>query len=287
MRPLTFGDFTITSVLETHIHREPSDFFAAFKKDRFDLHRRWIDPKAFDEQGWLLLPIKTHVIRSREHTIVVDTCYGNDKRRKEGGAGHMMKTSFLTDLIAAGVKLETVDYVMCTHLHADHVGWNTRLENGRWVPTFPKAKYLFGRKDWELFSKRAAERPGGGKVLGDSVKPVVDAGQATLVDGAYRVNETISIEPLPGHTPGHYGVHLLSRGSRAVFTGDMLHHPIQVAEHDWTSNACEDPAQSAATRWAFIERHADTGDLIVPAHFPEPGYITKTREGMRFKASHR
>lgn len=282
MRPLTFGEFTISSVLETHIHRDPSEFFSAFSQDRFDAHRKWIDPRAFDAQGHLLFPIQTYVVRSAHHTILVDTCYGNDKRRREGGAGHMLKGPFLRDLAAAGVRPEDVDFVMCTHLHADHVGWNTRLDDGRWMPTFPNAKYLFGRKDWDLFSARAAQRPGGGKVIGDSVRPVVEAGQAILVDGAHQVQDGVRIEPLPGHTPGHYGVYFLSAGRKAIMTGDMLHHPVQVGQPDWSSGACEDPAQAAATRRAFIEAHADTGDLVVPAHFPEPGYITRAQEGWRF-----
>lgn len=283
MQSAAVGDYTITAVTETYFRPEPAEFFKDYRNDVLESHRRWIDPQAFDEKGCLALPIKTHVVRSREHTILVDTCLGNNKQRKEGALGHMLTTSFLKDLIAAGVKPEAVDFVMCTHMHADHVGWNTRLENGRWVPTFPKARYLLSRKDWDLLSRRAAERPGGGKVIGDSVKPVVDAGQATLVDGAYRVNETVSIGPLPGHTPGHFGVYLVSRGRTAVFTGDLLHHPVQVAEPAWLTNAGEDPAQSAATLQAFLERHADTGDLIVPAHFPAPGYITRTRDGCRFK----
>ena len=283
MRSITLGDFTIFPVLETYIHRDPADFFPDLTPEKLKANRSWIDPRAFDEQGFFKLPIQTYVVRSRNRTVVVDTCYGNDKRRREGGAGHMLKTSFLKDLTVAGVKPEEVDFVMCTHLHADHVGWNTRLENGRWVPTFPKAKYLFGRKDWDLFSARAAQRPGGGKVIGDSVTPVVEAGQGVMVDGSHQVDDGIRIEPLPGHTPGHAGVYFLSKGRTAIMTGDMLHHPLQLAEPDWNSNACEDPAQARATRRAFIERHADTGDLVVPADFPEPGYITRAKEGWRFK----
>jgi glyoxylase-like metal-dependent hydrolase (beta-lactamase superfamily II) len=139
---------------------------------------------------------------------------------------------------AAGFPPESIDLVLCTHLHVDHIGWNTRLQDGRWVPTFPRARYLFARKEWEHWSTRDGDEYG--PIIADSVRPVVEAGRADLVEGDHRISEELALEPTPGHTPGHVSLRVSSQGQEAVITGDLMHHPVQCGEPDWNSNFCDD-----------------------------------------------
>jgi glyoxylase-like metal-dependent hydrolase (beta-lactamase superfamily II) len=182
----------------------------------------------------------------------------------------------LDDLHAAGVAPERVDVVVCTHLHVDHVGWNTRLVGGRWVPTFPNATYLFTGEEWEYWRHEKDA------CIADSVEPVVAAGQARLVDSDHAIDPWLRFEPSPGHTPGHVCLRLSTGAGEAVFAGDLMHRTVQVAEPQWSSRFCYDPKRAAATRRAFVERHADTGTLILPAHFPRAGYIVREDGGHHF-----
>ena len=211
---------------------------------------------------------------------MVDTCLGNDKPRPME-RGNMLKTPFLEDLRKHGVERQSVDYVFCTHLHFDHVGWNTRLEHGQWVPTFPNAKHLFRWKEFDYWTTPPGEE-WGRDVIGDSVAPIVDAGLAELVGDEYSIDDDAWIEPLEGHTPGHAGLHVKSNGSEAVFTGDMLHHALQVVQPNWEIGATVDKKLSGSTRQAFLERYADTDTLVVPTHFTiaKGGHIVS--KGSRF-----
>jgi len=194
----------------------------------------------------------------------------------------MLRTGFLEDLRAAGVAPEAVDVVICTHLHVDHVGWNTRLADGRWVPTFPRARYLFARREWEHWTSE--EEDGTKRILADSVAPVLDAGLADLVEMDHRVSDGIWLEPTPGHTPGHVSVRLHADGADAVITGDLMHHPVQVAEPAWQSAFDADPAQARATRRAFCARYADRPVDVLGTHFHHPtaGRIVSHRDAWRF-----
>jgi len=194
----------------------------------------------------------------------------------------MLRTRFLEDLRAAGVAPEAVDVVICTHLHVDHVGWNTRLADGRWVPTFPRARYLFARREWEHWTSE--EEDGTKRILADSVAPVLDAGLAELVEMDHRVSDGIWLEPTPGHTPGHVSVRLHADGADAVITGDLMHHPVQVAEPAWQSAFDTDPAQARATRRAFCARYADRPVDVLGTHFHHPtaGRIVSHRDAWRF-----
>jgi glyoxylase-like metal-dependent hydrolase (beta-lactamase superfamily II) len=165
----------------------------------------------------------------------------------------------------------------------DHVGWNTRLVDGRWVPTFPKARYVFPGEEWEFWKhENEAGREKSG-CIADSVVPVVEAGQAVMVNSTYTVDPWLSYEPWVGHTPGHVGVRLHTSAGDAVFSGDLMHRVVQVAEPQWSSIFCYDAKQAAATREAFVERHAASGDLVLPAHFPHPGRIVRAGDGHRFE----
>jgi glyoxylase-like metal-dependent hydrolase (beta-lactamase superfamily II) len=178
---------------------------------------------------------------------------------------------------------EDVDYVLCTHMHVDHVGWNTRLVEGRWTPTFPRATYVFVGEEWDFWKheRDAGTEPSG--CIDDSVMPIVEAGRAKLVDSTAAIGRFLTFEPTPGHTPGHACVRLTTAEGQVVFTGDLMHRIVQVAEPAWSSRFCYDAPRAARTRGEFLERHADTGTLICAAHFPAPGYVVR-KDGLRFEA---
>ncbi|PYM13792.1 MAG: hypothetical protein DMD81_20075 [Candidatus Rokuibacteriota bacterium] len=188
----------------------------------------------------------------------------------------LRRGSYLDDLAAIGVTPDDVDVVVCTHLHVDHVGWNTRLVGGEWIPTFPRARYVIAGEEWEFWRH---ERDA---CIDDSVAPIVDAGRAVLTDTDDAIDEYLTFEPWPGHTPGHVAVRLHTGEGEAVFSGDLMHRVVQVAEPQWSSRFCHDPARARATRRDFVERHADSGTLILAAHFPRPGYIVTEKGQRRF-----
>jgi glyoxylase-like metal-dependent hydrolase (beta-lactamase superfamily II) len=240
-------------------------------------HHGWLKPHFFDDAvGDLASRIQTYIVRTPEHTVLVDTGVGNDKSREDNALWHRRQGTYLDDLAAAGVVPEQVDVVVCTHLHVDHVGWNTRLVDGRWVPTFPEAAYLFVGDEWEYWRWEKDE------CIRDSVQPVVEAGRARLVGSDHVIDRWLRFEPAPGHTPGHACLRLTTSAGQAVFTGDLMHRVVQVAEPQWSSRFCYDPRGAAATRTAFLERHADSGVLVLAAHFPHPGYIVRRDGGFRF-----
>jgi glyoxylase-like metal-dependent hydrolase (beta-lactamase superfamily II) len=272
VRTLRFGEITVERCVEAEGPSfYPGFIFPAFDEQAFEAERHWLEPWSFDAvSGRLLMSLHSYVIRTAHHTILVDTCVGNGKHRPDTRAWHMRNGHFLSDLAALGVAPEAVDFVLCTHLHVDHVGWNTRLENGRWVPTFPNATYLFHRVEYDYWqSHEMADDVGAGMTrresFEDSVLPVVEAGQCELVDGDYAIDDALQLEPSPGHSPGHVFLNLESADGAAVFTGDVMHHPLQVAFPSWNSRYCYDPARSRATREAIVERCADTPTLVLAA----------------------
>jgi glyoxylase-like metal-dependent hydrolase (beta-lactamase superfamily II) len=284
MRALTLGRLRIDAVVETAGPTRPSWLFPAVTAEAVARHRDWLAPHFLDAEGRLLQSVHAFVVRTPDLTMVVDTCIGNDKDRGGRRPFHMLRTGFLDTLKAAGVAPEAVDVVICTHLHVDHVGWNTRLENGRWVPTFPRARYLFARREWEHWT--AENEEGTQRIMADSVAPVLDAGLADLVDMDHRVVDEIRLEPTPGHTPGHVSVRLASGGADAVITGDLMHHPVQVAEPAWQTPFDSDPAAAIATRRAFCARYADRPVTVLGTHFHHPtaGRIVSHRDAWRFAA---
>jgi glyoxylase-like metal-dependent hydrolase (beta-lactamase superfamily II) len=249
---------------------EPLSFFPETTPDDWARHRTWMEPRALDPvSGNLVLPIQAFLVRTRRHMILIDTCVGHDKSRPQRLFWHMKKfDTFLPRLAAAGVRLEDVDYVMCTHLHSDHVGWNTQLRDGRWVPTFPNAKYIFARSEWEGFEALHRKHPQ--PQFLDSVLPIMEARQAELVSGDFALDDEVWLEPTPGHTPGHVCVHLASQGSEAVITGDCIHSPVQCVEPEWIMRADFDPTLARTTRRSFLERYCDSNVMVCATHFPEP-----------------
>ena len=282
---VALGPFTITTVVERAGPTPPTWLLPDAVPDAVERHRDWMAPHFLDDKGRLLQSIHTFIVRTSALTVLVDTCVGNDKDRGGRKPFHMMRTGFLDDLRAAGVAPEAVDVVICTHLHVDHVGWNTRLDNGRWVPTFPRARHLFARTEWEHWSRERDDESR--RIMADSVQPVLDAGLATLVDADHHVSDEIWLEPTPGHTPGHVSVRLRAGGADAVITGDLMHSPIQMAEPQWCSNFDSDPDMARKTRRAFCERYADSGVTVLGTHFHEPtaGRIVKHGAAWRFEVS--
>ena len=291
MQPLAFADITVDRLVEA----EGPGFAPAYLLPDSELEAikaegDWLEPHFYDPARERLIQSQhTFVVRTRHHTILVDTCVGNDKERPSSKPWHHMRTPYLENLGALGVAPEAVDFVLCTHLHVDHVGWNTRLENGRWVPTFANAKYLFHQVElayWEEHGDYLG--PGTGASDGfyeDSVLPVMAAGQGLKVAGDHAIDDNLRLEATPGHSPGHVVMHLDGTGGRAVFSGDMLHHPIQVAQPGWNSRYCWDPEMSAAARGAFVERHTDSDVTILAAHFAAPtaGRIVSDGSRRRFQ----
>ena len=237
----------------------------------------WLAP--FLQDGKLLLSIHCLVLEVHGRVIVVDTCIGNDKPRTYP-KWNLMQGDFLTRFEAAGFHPSRVDTVLCTHMHVDHVGWNTRLVDGRWTPTFPNARYLFAEAEWQHW--RDEPQPYG-PVFEDSVQPVFDQGLADIVSSDHRLCDEVWLEPTPGHTPGHVSVRIASAGAEAVITGDMIHHPCQIARPDWSSLADWDPDQSAATRGHFVNRYSDRPVLVIGTHFAAPtaGHIVRDGDAWR------
>ena len=215
--------------------------------------------------------------------MVIDTCVGNDKPRNGVPAWHMRRGTYLSDLAAAGVKPEDVDMVICTHLHVDHVGWNTRLEGGRWVPTFPRARYVIVREEFEFWKREGETGREEFGLIDDSVMPVVEAGMADLVASDHVIDDRLRLEPAPGHTPAHVCVRLTTPAGQAIFTGDMMHRPLQVAEPEWNSRFCDDAELARKTRRGFLERHTDADVIVLAAHFPVAGRIVAPGGRARFQ----
>ena len=272
------GEVAITPVVEIGRSSFPTaSMLPDSRADAVAAHYTWLKPHFFDEAvGDLASRIQTYLVKTPEHTIVIDTCVGNDKRREGSALWHMRSGGYLDDLAAAGVTPEQVDFVVCTHLHVDHVGWNTRFVDGRWVPTFPRARYIFVGEEWEYWRHEKDE------CIADSVVPVVEHGQVDLVQSDHALGRWLRFEPSPGHTPGHVSVRLETSAGRAVFSGDLMHRVVQVAEPQWSSIFCADPVRAAATRRDIVERFADSGVLVLAAHFPRPGYIVREGGGTRF-----
>ncbi|HWA62547.1 MAG TPA: MBL fold metallo-hydrolase [Caulobacteraceae bacterium] len=240
----------------------------------------WLFPHFADDEGTLKLSIHALLVETPTLRLVVDTCIGNDRPRGITG-GRPLATSFLQSMADAGWSRDSVDAVVCTHLHVDHVGWNTMLEGGKWVPTFPKARYLIGRAEYEHWSKEGdAEQSA---ILSDSVAPIFDAGLAELVDMDHRISPEVRLTPTTGHTPGHVSVVIESEGQKAVITGDMTHHPCQMAHPEWATGFDSDAPAAAATRRRMFAEWADEPILVIGTHYAAPTAGRVRRDGDVFR----
>lgn len=242
----------------------------------------WLIPHFATDEGRLKMSIHALVLETPSRHIVVDTGLGNDKEGRNVPAWNNRNAPFLETMTAAGLPPESIDTVLCTHLHVDHIGWNTRLVNGKWLPTFANARYLFGRTEYEYWRDHSIE-PDNAAVFNDSVKPIVDAGKADLIASDHRLCEEISMIPAPGHTPGQMCVLIRSGGEEALLTGDTAHHPCQMAHLDWSSTVDSDPVQSAVTRRELFSRFADRPTMVIGGHF-NPGHIKRDGDAFKFIA---
>ena len=275
------GEVTVTKLVELEV-TGGSRFILPQATYEEILPIAWLQPDFADERGRLKMSIHALVVEAPSRRIIVDTCLGNDKENRRIPTWNKLQTSFLADLAAAGYARETIDTVVCTHLHVDHVGWNTMLVDGRWVPTFPKARYLMGRVEYAHWTSQL-EREDIAAVLADSVTPVRDGGLVDLVETDHRVCDEISLVPTAGHTPGHVSVRIASCGEKALITGDFMHHPCQIARPEWSSTADSDPLLARRTREQMLTRLAGTPTLVIGTHFAGRTTGHVVRDGAAFR----
>jgi glyoxylase-like metal-dependent hydrolase (beta-lactamase superfamily II) len=283
----TTGDLTIHRIIEQETTYLPAlDMLPTLTPDVLAENRSWMkEVDAIDDNDTLILCFQSYIVKTPHHTILIDSCIGNDKPRPNRAKWNMKTDdTYLRALKTAGFSVGDIDFVMCTHLHVDHVGWNTRLEGGRWVPTFPKARYVFGKTEYDYWAElhaKTAVPP-----FGDSVLPVVEAKRAEIVRDDFALGEHLRILPTPGHTPGH-SAFVFGRGKDdAVFAGDLIHSPLQTRYPELSMRFDVDQAQAAVTRRSFLERYCDTDTLCCTAHFPSPstGKIRRKGDGFSCEA---
>jgi glyoxylase-like metal-dependent hydrolase (beta-lactamase superfamily II) len=278
------GDVTITRILELEA-TGGSRFILPDATPEACRDIAWLAPHFADENGRLKMSVHALVIETPTRRIIVDTCIGNDKQRSIPTWSNL-QTTFLADLEAAGFAPGSIDTVLCTHLHVDHVGWNTMLVDGVWTPTFPNARYLIGKTEFDYWRAEEANTDPALSPFNDSVKPVWEAGLVDLVETDHKVCDEVSLEPTIGHTPGHVSIRIRSKGEEALITGDFLHHPCQMARPDWTSSADFDKPQAMATRRRMFEDLAGAKVLVIGTHFATPtaGHVASDGEVWRFDA---
>jgi glyoxylase-like metal-dependent hydrolase (beta-lactamase superfamily II) len=243
----------------------------------------WLIPHFATAEGRLKMSIHALVVETPARRIVVDTGLGNDKQGRNLPGWNNRHGPFLDEMTAAGFPPDSIDTVLCTHLHVDHVGWNTRLVGGRWVPTFERARYLFGGTEYAYWRDHSVDRDKAA-IFADSVAPIVAAGQADLIASDARICEEITLIPTPGHSPGHVSLHIRSNGEESLLTGDVAHHPCQMAHLDWSSTADFDPVQSAQTRRELFGRFAGRPVLVIGGHF-DAGHIQHDGNAFKFVAA--
>jgi glyoxylase-like metal-dependent hydrolase (beta-lactamase superfamily II) len=280
------SDMTIDRIVDQEAGFTPIlEFLPSLSRELLDENRSWLQPAALDPATEMaVLCFQSYVLRTPHHTILVDACIGNDKSFPHRPRWHRKTDgNWMRALGAAGVGVDDIDFVMCTHLHGDHVGWNTRLENGRWVPTFPNAKYLFSKKEYEYWE--GVHRTTPLDPMAESVLPVIEANKAELVTSDHALDDHLRLTPTPGHTPDHFAVCAGRRGDAAVFTGDLIHSPLQARYPDLVMRVDYDPQQASVTRRRFFERHCDTQTLCCTMHFPSPsvGHVKRWGDGFRLE----
>jgi glyoxylase-like metal-dependent hydrolase (beta-lactamase superfamily II) len=280
------GDLTIHRIVELDARFIPVlEMLPALTPELLDENRSWLQPDSLDADDVVKLCYQSYIVRTPHHTILVDSCLGNDKERGRPEWHMKSDDTYMRALAAAGLSVDDIDYVMCTHMHVDHIGWNTRRVDGRWVPTFPKARYVFSQR--ELAATEAIHRQKANAGYLDSVLPVVLAGQAELVADDYQLGDHVRILPTPGHTDGHVSFCFGKQRDDVVMTGDLIHVPLQMRFPELSFARDKDQVQAATTRRAFLERYCDAPTLCCSAHFPSPsaGRITRWGSGYRLRTA--
>ncbi len=286
---LTFGvgDMTIHRVIESEGPLfDPLTFFPTITQDLLNENLSWLKPDFIDPaSGQLMLCIQSYIVRTPHHSILIDSCVGNHKERPNYPFWNQMTSDrYEKNFAALGMGFDDIDFVMCTHLHVDHVGWNTRLESGRWVPTFPRAKYVFAERELAFWTEAARTDPEKQPAIVDSVLPIVAEGRHEVVNSDHQLLEGVKLIPTPGHTIDHYSVYIGKPGADAVIAGDMIHSPLQARYPELGMRADYDSAQAGASRRALFSKLCDASTLLCPAHFPSPskGRLTGWGDGFRY-----
>ena len=249
----------------------------------FEAHKDWLVPHYVNPgKMTALLNMHSWIVQFNGLTVLIDTCIGNDKDRIPAERWHHAQSPFLERLAEAGFQPEDIDMVMCTHLHVDHVGWNTQLRDGRWVPTFPNAKYVFSRAEFEYFQANAKDMDR--HSFNDSVLPIIELGRAEMTEGDHALADGLLLQPAPGHTPGHVTLTLETGTAAAIFTGDILHHPLQIYYPEWNSRFCILADEARTSRARVLDYCADRGALLMPAHFGPPHCCHIDRAGAAYAA---
>ena len=283
---IEIGSATIHRIVEQEgPFFDAMQFFPTATKEFLDENRRWLQPRFLDANDKLILCIQSYVVRTPHHTIMIDTCVGNHTPRPARSFWNMMNSDrYEKSLAASGFSVNDIDFVMCTHLHTDHVGWNTRLENGRWVPTFPKARYVFADRELAYWTKRQQDDPAACPWIVDSVLPIVAANRADIVKSAHAFNDLVTLIPTPGHTIDHYSVRVGRPGADAIITGDMIHSPLQARFPELGMMADYDSKQAGESRRSLFGQVCDTSTLMCMAHFPSPsaGRMVRHQEAFDF-----
>ncbi|GGS89652.1 MBL fold metallo-hydrolase [Streptomyces griseoviridis] len=281
----TVGDLTVHRVDETPLPPGTGAWLLPGATAGLVRGQDWLRPDFADDAGVLRLASHSFAVRTPDGArVLVDTGIGNGKTRADP-AWHDLRTDYLDRLAAAGFAPDTVDLVVLTHLHTDHVGWNTRWADGAWVPTFPRARYVTSRAERAFWAGYAMDGPRR-QMFEDSVRPVEEAGLLDLVDvpaGGTGLVPGVRLLPTPGHTPGHVAVQLTSGGATALITGDCVHHPVQLPHPALGACVDIDPPRSEATRRALLASLAGTDTLLLGTHFPPPtaGRVVEEGEGYR------
>ena len=278
------GDVTVTRILEMDTLVMPPEYMLKTTTGTV-LKYDWLQSHYATPEGHLLSHIQAFVLEIGQLRIMVDPCIGNRKPRHGPAFFNMLNTPFLDHLGRAGFPPEMIDMVLCTHLHLDHVGWNTRLEDGKWIPTFPNARYVFSRIEFE--HTKNDNRLEADETFSDSVQPIMDCGLGELVEFDHHIADEVWLEPSPGHTPGHCSIRISSDGHDGVITGDMIHHAIQACEPDICSTFCFDEDQARATRRDFLKKCSETGVLVLGTHFGDPTgvYVFPDGDGWKFEVA--
>jgi glyoxylase-like metal-dependent hydrolase (beta-lactamase superfamily II) len=279
-----FGNTSVTQVIEQRGPGFAPEFlFPDWDQAVLEEHRALMVPECFHEgEKRFIASIHTWVVKTRHHTILIDSCAGNHKNRPALPRFHQLDLPFLERLAEAGVTRESVDYVMCTHLHADHCGWNTMLVDGRWVPTFPNAKYVFSKAEHDYWQTQIDADGFNANVFEDSVLPVIQSNQAEIIDGPGTIGDDLIIHPTPGHSVGHIAIQLVNGGDRGVFSGDIMHQPLQIFRPDWNSRFCENPELARASRRWLLEHAAEHNATVFTSHFANTSAGRVTRNGNGF-----
>jgi glyoxylase-like metal-dependent hydrolase (beta-lactamase superfamily II) len=282
MSAIRVGETEIRSALEMSLDRRPIAHLGA-EPDLIEANRDWLSPYFLEEGDTWSLNFRTWILQVDGKAVAVDPCTGN-------GRPHPMAifdgldTPFIERFCATGIRPEDIGYVFCTHMHHDHCGWNTQLRDGRWTPTFPNARYIFLRREYERWNPNGAQyrlvayNEG---VYERSIQPIVEAGLADLVMEHHRILPSLTIEPAHGHTLGHAMLHLVSQAEEAYFSGDCFHHPLQLTRPELQFGDADDVEQAIATRRRLVALGLERNALIVPAHLPAPhaGRVRRRDDG--------